>query len=242
VETVLVTGAARRLGRAIALRLARTGRAVAVHYLGSRAEAEATAAEALEAGASAAEVFRADLSRASAPAKLVAAVERCFGPVDVLVNNASIFRPARAGAAAARDIDEHLALHARAPYLLSLACAPGMRRRGRGSVVNLGDIHALAPLGGHASYVASKAALHALTRALARDLAPQIRVNAVAPGAILLPDGTPPARRRALERRIPLGRLGTPEEIAEAVAFLVDGASFVTGHILPVDGGRLLRP
>jgi pteridine reductase len=239
---VLVTGASRRLGRAIALRLARGGHAVAVHWHHSRDEAAATVAAARRAGAPAAAAFRADLASAAAPARLVAAVESKLGPIEALVNSASIFRPAGDAADAARDMDAHVAVNLRAPYLLALACAPGMRRRGRGRIVNLGDIHAVAPLGGHAAYVASKAGLHALTLALARDLAPEVSVNCVAPGAVLLPEGAPASARRRLERANPKGRLGTPDEVAEAVAFFVDGPEFISGQILRVDGARLSRP
>ena len=224
----------------MALRLARGGCRVAVHYRGSGREAEAVV-RAVRAGGGEARAFPADLSRAAAPARLVAAVERALGPVAVLVNNASVFRGTPFLRSGARDLDGHLAVNLRAPYLLALAAAPGMVRRGRGKIVNLGDIHAERPLPDHAAYGASKAALHALTLALARDLAPAVQVNAVAPGAILLPEGAPDSLRAKLVRTIPAGRLGTPEEVAEAVAFFVEGPDFVTGEILRVDGGRHLR-
>ena len=239
-SVALVTGASKRLGRAIALRLARGGCRVAVHHRESRAEAEAVVREIGRAGGTA-KAFGADLSKIETPERLVAAVEKGLGPVTVLVNNASVFRAAPFLSAGVADLDVHLAVNLRAPYLLARAAAHGMSARGGGKIVNLGDIHAERPLGGHAAYSISKAAVHALTLALARELAPAIQVNAVAPGAILLPEGAPPSLRRDLLRNIPAERLGTPEEVAEAVAFFVEGPDYVTGEILRVDGGRHLR-
>ena len=239
-SVALVTGAARRLGRAIALRLAKGGCRVAVHYRGSRAEAEGVVREIKAAGGDA-RAFPADLARPDSPVKLVAAVEKAMGPLVVLVNNASLFQGAPFLSAGSKDLDDHLAVNLRAPFLLARAAALGMATRGRGKIVNLGDIHAERPIEGHAAYCISKAAVHAMTLALARELAPAVQVNAVAPGAILLPEGASPALRRALLRNIPADRLGTPEEVAEAVAFLVEGPDFVTGEIIRVDGGRHLR-
>jgi len=236
-SVALVTGAARRLGRAIALRLAEGGLRVAVHYRGSAREAAAVVRRIRRAGGTA-RAFPADLSRAGAPARLVRSVERALGPVEVLVNSASVFGPTPVLGGRPGDMDPILALNLRAPWLLARAAAPGMVRRGRGRIVNLGDAAADRPLRDHGPYAASKAALHALTVSLSRDLAPAVQVNCVAPGAILLPKGAPASRRRRLERAIPAGRLGTPEEIAEAVAFFVFGPSFVTGEVLRVDGGR----
>ena len=239
-SVALVTGAAKRLGRAIALRLARGGCRVAVHYRGSRAEAEGVVREIAAAGGEA-RAFAADLARAESAARLVAAVGKGLGPITVLVNNASVFRGAPFLSGGVADLDVHLAVNLRAPYLLARAAAHGMSARGGGKIVNLGDIHADRPLGGHAAYSISKAAIHAMTLALARELAPAIQVNAVAPGAVLLPEGAPDSLRRDLLRNIPAERLGTPGEVAEAVAFFVEGPDFVTGEILRVDGGRHLR-
>jgi NAD(P)-dependent dehydrogenase (short-subunit alcohol dehydrogenase family) len=239
-SVALVTGAARRLGRAVALRLARGGCRVAVHFRGSRREAASTVA-AIRAAGGEARAFRADLARPAAPAALVRAVEKALGPVEVLVNSAGIFPETPFPAGALRDLEDCFALHVRAPWLLARAVAPGMLRRKRGKIVNLGDSWAGRALPRRGPYLASKAALHALTLSLARDLAPSVQVNAVAPGAILLPRGAPASYGKRLARFVPLGRLGTPEEIAEAVAFLVEGPDFVTGEILRVDGGRHLR-
>ncbi len=239
-SVALVTGAARRLGRAIALRLARGGCPVAVHFRESRREAEGVVREIRAAGGEA-RSFAADLARPDAPAGLVRSVEKALGPVTVLVNNAAIFRPSPLPGGRAKDLDAHLAVNVRAPWLLACAAGPGMVERGRGKIVNLTDIYAERPLADHGAYAASKAALGALTLSLARDLAPAVQVNAVAPGAILLPKGAPDSFRARLVRGIPAGRLGTPEEVAECVAFFVFGPDFVTGEILRVDGGRHLR-
>ena len=239
-SVALVTGAADRIGRAVAFRLARGGCRVAVHCRSDRAGAAETVRR-LRAAGGEARAFPADLSRPGAAARLAAAVEKGLGPVAVLVNNASVFRRTPFLESTAADLAEHLSVNLVAPYLLCRAVAPGMKRRRRGKIVNLGDIHAERPLADHPAYAASKAGLHGLTLALARDLAPEIQVNAVAPGAILLPAGASPSLRRTLEKLIPAGRLGTPEEVAEAVAFFVEGPDFVTGEILRVDGGRHCR-
>lgn len=236
----LVTGAARRIGRAIAVRLARGGCRVAVHYRGSRREAEAVVREIRAAGGEA-KAFAADLAKPGAPGRLVRAVAKGLGPPLVLVNNASIFPRTALLGSGPRDLDAAWEVNLRAPWLLALAAAPAMVRKGRGKIVNLGDIHAERPLKGRGPYTVSKAAVHAMTLVLARELAPAVQVNAVAPGAILLPEGAAPGLRKKLVRGIPAGRLGTPEEIAEAVAFFVEGPDFVTGEVLRVDGGRHLR-
>ncbi|MHC4922822.1 MAG: SDR family NAD(P)-dependent oxidoreductase [Planctomycetota bacterium] len=235
----LVTGAGKRLGRAIAERLAAGGCRVAVHYGRSAGDAKETVARIRKAGGEA-RAFRADLSKKAAPARLVKSVEKAFGHVDVLVNNASVFRPTPFLESTDKDLEEHFAVNFRAPYLLCHAVAGGMVKRGHGKIVNLGDIHGERPLRDHAPYCASKSALHMLTRSLARDLAPAVQVNAVLPGAILLPKGAKAAFKRKLVSRIPAGRLGTPKEIADTVAFLVEGPDFVTGQLIRVDGGRTL--
>jgi pteridine reductase len=239
-SVALVTGGARRLGRAIALRLARGGFRLAVHYRRSRRDAQ-EAVEEIEAAGGEARAFRADLSRAAAPAALVRAVERGLGPVEVLVSSAAIYPETPFPEGDPRDLDRVFAVNVRAPWLLARAVAPGMLRRGRGRIVHLGDAWASRPLPSRGPYTASKAALHSLTLSLARDLAPSVQVNAVAPGAILLPAGAPRSLAKRLSRAIPAGRLGTPAEVAEAVAFLVEGPDYVTGAVLPVDGGRGLR-
>jgi pteridine reductase len=222
----LVTGAGVRVGRAIALDLARHGWTVAAHYRGHRPPRGLWA-------------LQADLAAPDGPARLAEAFRQRFGRLDLLVNSAAAFegQPLRALDAAA--FDAQLDLNARAPLLLCGALA-SLLRRSRGAVVNVADIGGgLVPWSGYAAYCASKAALVRITECLALELAPRVRVNAVAPGTVLWPESYPAARRRALAARIPLGRAGTPGDVAQAVRFLAE-APYVTGAVLPVDGGRRL--
>jgi pteridine reductase len=225
-RVALVTGAGTRVGRAIALGLAGHGWTVAAHFHRHRPPARLVA-------------LRADLAAARGAEELARAFRRRFRRLDLLVCSAAIFerRPLRRTDAA--FFDAQMALNARAPLLLARALEPLLRRSG-GSVVNVADVGgALVPWAGYSAYGASKAALRAVTEALALELAPRVRVNAVAPGTVLWPEGTPASLRRRLVSRIPLRRTGTPEDVAAAVRFLAD-APFVTGAVLPVDGGRHL--
>ncbi|MCF8814830.1 pteridine reductase, partial [Xanthomonas campestris pv. campestris] len=182
----------------------------------------------------------ADLRTPEAPAQLVDACVAAFGRLDAVVNNASAFYPTVLGEATPAQWDELFAVNARAPFFIAQAAAAQLRAH-HGAIVNLTDLHAEQPMRQHPLYGASKSALEMLTRSLALELAPQVRVNAVAPGAILWPeDGKADAAKQALLARTPLARTGTPEEVAEAVRWLLDDASFITGHTLRVDGGRRL--
>ncbi len=222
----LVTGAGVRVGNAIARSLARAGWRVAAHY---RAHPPRGFDAALAA----------DLAQPDGPAALSAAFRGAFGRLDLLVNSAAAFDALSLEETDAAAFDSQMDLNARAPLLLARALAP-MLRRSRGSIVNIADIGGgLVPWRGHAAYAASKAALVAVTGCLALELAPDVRVNAIAPGTVLWPAAYSAARRRTLARRIPLGRPGTPEDVAAAVRYLAD-AAFVTGAVLPVDGGRHL--
>ena len=225
-RVALVTGAGVRLGNAIARDLARHGFRVAAHYRTHRPRGFAAALEA-------------DLALADGPARLAAAFRERFSRLDLLVNSAGVYEPLAVAATDAASFDSQMDLNARAPFLLVKALLP-LLRRARGAVVNVADVGGgLVPWRGHAAYAASKAALVRLTECLALDLAPTVRVNAVAPGAVLWPEGYPAALRRTLVRRIPLGRTGDPSDVTSAVRFLAD-APFVTGAVLPVDGGRHL--
>lgn len=237
----LVTGAARRIGAAIVRRLHAAGYATMLHCHGSQDQAQSLAAE-LDAPAPGSAAWHgADLADPAAPAALVAATLARFGRLDLLVNNASNFFATPLATATAAQWDALFAVNARAPFLLAQAAAPHLQAAG-GAIVNLVDIHAEQPLRDHPAYCAAKAALAALTRSLALDLAPHVRVNAVAPGAILWPEHeADPARRAQLLAATPLRRTGTPEDIAEAVRWLAQDAGYVTGQILRVDGGRLMR-
>jgi pteridine reductase len=225
-RVALVTGAGVRVGNAIARDLVRHGWTVAAHYRTHRPRGFAAA-------------FPADLALADGPATLAVAFRGRFDHLDLLVNGAAAFEALAVEETDAAVFDAQMDLNARAPLLLVKALLPLLRRSG-GSVVNVADVGGgLVPWRGHAAYAASKAALVRLTECLALDLAPKVRVNAVAPGTVLWPEGYPAALRRTLVSRIPLGRAGDPDDVAAAVRFLAD-APFVTGSVIPVDGGRHL--
>ncbi|KFN49069.1 pteridine reductase [Arenimonas composti] len=237
---VLVTGGARRIGAAIVARLHAAGYDIALHHRDSAAAAQALAARLGELRADSILLLRGDLADDATAPRLVAEVLARRGRLDALVNNASAFFPTPLGAATPAMWDTLFASNARAPFFLAQAAAPALRAAG-GAIVNLADVHGETPLRDHAPYSAAKAALLMLTRALALELAPEVRVNAIAPGAVLWPEqGKPPAEREALLARTPLGRLGTPEEIAEAVRWLIQDATYLTGQTLRLDGGRSL--
>lgn len=225
-RVALVTGAGVRLGNAIARDLARAGWAVAAHWRTHRPRGLAAA-------------LQADLAAPDGPAALAAAFRARFSRLDLLVNSAAAFDAIPLEETDAAAFDSQMDLNARAPLLLVKALLPLLRRAG-GSVVNVADVGGgLVAWRGFAAYAASKAALVRLTECLALELAPRVRVNAVAPGAVLFPAGYSPAKRRRLTARIPLRRAGTPDDVARAVRYLAD-APFVTGSVLPVDGGRHL--
>ncbi|MEA0761169.1 pteridine reductase [Xanthomonas campestris pv. campestris] len=239
-KVVLITGAARRIGAQIATTLHASGYRVALHAhrSGDALAARVAALCAQRAGSACA--LQADLRTPEAPAQLVDACVAAFGRLDAVVNNASAFYPTVLGEATPAQWDELFAVNARAPFFIAQAAAAQLRAH-HGAIVNLTDLHAEQPMRQHPLYGASKSALEMLTRSLALELAPQVRVNAVAPGAILWPeDGKADAAKQALLARTPLARIGTPEEVAEAVRWLLDDASFITGHTLRVDGGRRL--
>jgi len=239
-KAVLVTGAARRVGAAIAAALHAAGARVAVHYRHSQAEADALVAGMNAARAGSAQAFPADVADPAACAALIAAVARAFGRLDVLVNNASSFYATPVGSITPDQFDDLVGSNLRAPLFLAQAAAPELAKR-EGLILNLADIHGLRPLAGHAVYCAAKAGLVMLTRSLARELGPSIRVNAIAPGPVLWPErDTDPALRERIVARTALKRAGSPEDVAKAVLFFATSAPFVTGEVLAVDGGRLV--
>jgi pteridine reductase len=236
----LVTGGARRIGAAIARHLHAAGYALVVHYRSGEADALALRADLEDRRRDSVLLVPAELADPDAPAALVAAAVSHFGRLDALVNNASAFYPTPVAAATQAQWDELFASNARAPFFLAQAAAPHLRAA-RGAIVNLLDIHVERPPREHALYVMAKAALEAMTRALARDLAPDVRVNGVALGAVLWPEqGKADAEKEAILRATPLGRAGRAEEVAEAVRWLLQEAGYCTGTILRVDGGRSL--
>ncbi|MGH8196676.1 MAG: pteridine reductase [Steroidobacteraceae bacterium] len=239
-KVVLVTGSARRIGAAIAEAFQARGATVAVHYRSSRSDAESLVSRLNAGRAGSAKAFRADLADAASFDILPAAVIRKFGRLDVLVNNASSFYPTPVGEITQDQFDDLIGSNLRAPLFLAQAAAPELRKRS-GLILNIADIHALRPLGRHAVYCAAKAALVMLTRSLARELGPEIRVNAVAPGPVLWPEnGVDEDLRRRIVARTALKRPGSPEDVAKAALFFASEAPFVTGEVLAVDGGRLV--
>lgn len=234
----LVTGASRRIGAAIAEELHASGYALALHYRHSASEAQALADDFNRRVAGSAICLQAELGDPRQPERLVEQTLGAFGRLDGLINNASIFYPTPIGQATEQQWDELIGANARAPFFLAQAALPALRER-HGAIVNLVDLYAERALADHPIYVMAKAALAAMTRTLAADLGPQVRVNAIAPGAILWPEQTAgDTRRQAMLEATPLARLGSPEEIAVAVRWLLRDAGFVTGQILTVDGGR----
>lgn len=235
-KAALVTGAARRLGRAIALGLAERGANVVVHYHRAAAEADDTVRRAAEYGVRSV-ALAADLAHSGQAAELLERAEAALGPIDVLVNNAATFGAGTLDSTRPEDWDQHLAVNLSAPF--ALAQAFGRRRSGRpGVVVNLLDWRALRPGADHFAYTVSKSALASMTLSLAAALAPAVRVNGLALGAILPPEEGGPAPD--ILTRIPLGRWGTPAEVVHAVIFLIAGSDFMTGSIVHLDGGRHL--
>ena len=237
-KTGLVTGGARRVGAAITRRLHAAGANVLVHYRDSDADADKLVAELNGARPKSAQKVKAELLAPIAPRALLSAALDGFGRLDLLVNNASSFFPVALGAIEASHWEELVGSNLRAPLFIAQEAATELAKN-EGSIVNIVDIHAERPLKGYPVYSIAKAGLAALTRSLAIELAPRVRVNGVAPGAIAWPeDGQfDPAERERVVATTPLGRTGTPEDIAQAVHFLAC-APFVTGQILAVDGGR----
>ena len=236
----LVTGAARRIGAAIARRLHADGYDLALHYHASGEDMRALAAGLEAERPGSVLVLQADLAAFDRLPELVSRTVGRFGRLDALVNNASAFFPTPIGGATPDQWDALFAVNARAPFFLAQAAAPHLAASG-GAIVNLADVYALQPRADLAVYAASKAALLGATRSLAVSLAPRVRVNAIAPGAILWPDaGVDESLQQALLAKTPLGRIGTPEEIAGVVAWLLRDAGYVTGQVLRVDGGRHL--
>jgi len=241
-KVVLVTGAARRVGAAIARRMHAHGASVLLHHRGAEKEAAALEAELNGVRAGSIRRVRADLLAHSAPELLVrTAVER-FGRLDVLVNNASSFFPTALGEIEDKGWEELMGANVKAPLLLSQAAAPELVKT-KGVIINIVDIHADRPLRGYVVYSIAKAGIAALTRSLAMELAPDVRVNGVSPGAIAWPeDGQFPSevRKQIIDDTL-LKRLGDPDDIARAVYFLAAEAPYVTGQVIAVDGGRSIN-
>src|SRR5512146_586677 len=233
-KTALVTGGARRIGREIALALARSGANVAITYRKSGIEASGTAAELTSLGLSA-RAFECDVrSETSVQAALRCVIET-FGRLDILVNNAAIFDSAPLDSLPLQQWDAVFETNTRGPFLVAREALPHLRTS-HGRIINIGSLGGLHPWAGHAHYCASKAALHMLTLTMAKAFAPEVAVNCVAPGWIEMDEQSSEAARRFAEKA-PMRRNGTAGDVAEAVVFFATGPSFITGQVLAVDGG-----
>jgi NAD(P)-dependent dehydrogenase (short-subunit alcohol dehydrogenase family) len=234
-QVALITGAAKRIGRSIALRLAAEGADIVVNYASSRPEADSLVAE-INSGGRRAIALQADVSHRADVQKLFFAAENECGRLDILVNNAGTFFPAKFEELTEEQWDHILNVNLKSQFLCAQSAAPIMKRQGRGRIINLSSLGGLLPWPAYTQYCVSKAGCIMLTRCLARALGPEILVNSVAPGTIQFP-GEPPDEEYI--RRVPLHRTGTGDDIAQAVFYLAS-ADFVTGQILVVDGGRSL--
>ncbi|HEU5137718.1 MAG TPA: pteridine reductase [Steroidobacteraceae bacterium] len=237
-KTVLITGGARRVGATIARMLHGAGANLVVHYRNSSNDATALAAALNAARAKSAVTFKADLLDLGKLPELVEFAVRSFGSLDVLVNNASTFYPTKIGEITPEAWDDLMGSNLKAPLFLSQAAAPALKKSG-GLIINIVDIHALRPLRNYTVYCSAKAGLHMLTRSLAKELGPEVRVNGISPGPVMWPEhgGDESARKKIIQRTI-LQKMGSPEDIARTALFFAASAPFITGQILAVDGGR----
>ena len=236
-QGVLITGGARRVGAEIARTLHAAGANVLIHYRSSAAAAIALADQFNTLRAHSAAIFAAHLLDPEAPDKLIAAALLNFGRLDILINNASSFYPTPVGSITLPQWDDLVGTNMMAPLFLSQAAAPSLRAQ-RGLIINMIDIHALRPLKAHPVYSAAKAGLAMLTRSLARELGPEIRVNGIAPGPVLWPEDMDETLKREIIDKTALKRHGTPQDIARTALFLAKDAGYITGQIIAVDGGR----
>ena len=237
-KAALITGAARRVGATIARALHAAGVSVVLHYRSSAEEADALARELNGIRPGSATLAQCDLLDGTAVKELAQAATTAFGGLDILVNNASSFYPTPVGDIDEDDWNDLIGTNLKAPLFLAQAASPALRERG-GLIVNLADIHGMRPLRRHPVYCVAKAGLIMLTKSLARELGPRVRVNAIAPGPVMWPeDGVDEALRAEIIDRTALKRIGSAEDVARAVLFFASEAPFVTGQILAVDGGR----
>ena len=238
-RVVLITGGAKRIGRELALGMAKRGARVAFSYRSSAPDARALL-KALERQGTAAVAVRADLSRDADVRHLIGRVAKRFGRLDVLINSAANFDRVPFGRLTERDWDHALDANLKGSFLCALHASRVMRRRGGGKIINFADWAAVRPYRDYLPYCVSKAGVIGLTKALAKELAPEIQVNAIAPGPILPPPDMSAAARRRVARRVPLKRWGSPQDIVNTALFLIEGTDFMTGSTVFVDGGQLI--
>ncbi|MGZ4828688.1 MAG: SDR family NAD(P)-dependent oxidoreductase [Candidatus Angelobacter sp.] len=239
-KTVFITGGARRLGREIALAMAKAGANVAFTFRSSSNEADETLREIQATGVQAL-AFECDLRQAESAKDAVKNVLKHFGQIDLLINNAGVFETANIEQITAEQWDEVFAVNVRAPFLVSQSCIPALRRA-HGHIINMGSLGGEKPWATHAHYCSSKAALHMLTQVMAKALAPEIAVNCVAPGMIDLGAGEKdPALLQRLAAHTPMKKNGAPQDVVSAVMYFATAPHFITGQLLTVDGGLSLR-
>jgi pteridine reductase len=237
-KVALITGSAKRIGRAVAVELARRGARIAVHYRSKTTEADETLQLIRKSGSDGA-VFRAELTDNEAVAKVFQEIKTTFGGLDILINSASIFSPGKADETTPEMWDSQMNSNAKAPFFVAQHAARLMQTRGQGKIVNIADVAGEVIWPGYFAYSVSKAALIAVTRGLAKSYAPQIQVNAIAPGPVLFPEYyTEEQKTSAIERTL-LKREGSPGDIVNAVVFLIEN-DYITGEMIHVDGGRHL--
>ena len=241
-KVALITGGAKRIGAAIATTLHGAGMDLVIHFRHSAAEAQSLADTLNETRPDSVVLVEGDLENSEDCTSLAQQAIDAFGRMDALINNASAFFPTPIGEVTNDHWEALMGVNLKAPFFLSQACAEALEST-HGVIINLTDIYAERPLPNHPVYSASKAGLVALTRSLAQELGPDVRVNAIAPGAIIWPEfGDSEENQNEILRRTPLGRLGKPQDIAGTVLFLLRDAPFITGQIINVDGGRSARP
>ena len=238
-RVVLVTGGVKRVGQTIALTLAQRNAHVALSYRSSARDAALTIRK-IETHGGSALAIQADLSNASDVQRLIRRIQRRFGRLDVLINCAAIFERTPFQALSERDWDHAIDTNLKGPFLCALYASRLMRKHGGGKIINLADWAGVRPYRDYLPYCVSKAGVIGLTKALAKELAPRIQVNAVAPGPILPPAGMRAAERARIAQRVPLKRWGSPQDIANTVLFLIEGTDFMTGSVVFVDGGQLI--
>ena len=237
-KVAFVTGASKRIGREIGFFLSQRGMKIALHYHRSKKEALELASQINRIHPGQAKAVKANLEDPSQIKKVVAEAGNYFKKIDVLINNASIYEKNQFGKTSLKDWDRHLNINLRAPFFLAQEIVPWMKEGGQ--IINIADWAGIRPYPDFIPYCVSKAGLLCLNTALAKALAPKIRVNAILPGPILLPEGSSTQFKQAVIAATPLKKIGSPQDIVQAVAFLIESGSFVTGAQIPVDGGRLI--
>lgn len=238
-KVALVTGGAVRVGKAISIALAKAGMQVAIHYNNSKAQAEETLADITNFGGNG-YLISGDFSRVSEIEKVVATCVEKFHCIDVLINNAAIYFRTPFGETTEQQWDDILAINLKASFFCTQAVAKIMKQQRQGKIINIADVAGLDPWPGYLPYSASKAGLISLTKGFAKALAPDIQVNAVAAGTVLLQDDAPEQYRKEIEGLSLLKKIGQPQDVVNTVLYLLSGSDFVTGAVIPVDGGRLL--